>query len=402
MISRKKSARILFSSLGFLFILGVGLLAGQTDLQDAYKAGPIRLEQDPAFGKNTDWKALFYHLFCDMAVAPDGSLFIASSRQHTIYKFDPNGNLISSFGQEGQGPGDFNSPGDMSVLDEKFLVVGEYALSHRISILDLDGNFKKVLKTSRPPFSPVALRDGKIAYIVFNYRGEGPGESNKIESVVIRDINSDEEIKVAESTFNMPGIKMGQGMISFGDETSGAFFIASSGHGNLIVGNSLHPSFDIFSPAGTKISTIPLNIEPIPVTRQLISEYKKYHINRMSQHRRLSQDQIQETVKQFKKASWDHMFAENLPVYREFLVDTKGNLIVFRRANCLEDCPIIIQVYSPEGEFICETELEEGPFNLAIDPRIKNMCFTDQGLIAMVEVKDAAEFELRVIKVTYK
>jgi hypothetical protein len=61
-----------------------------------------------------------------------------------------------------------------------------------------------------------------------------------------------------------------------------------------------------------------------------------------------------------------------------------------------------VQVYSSRGEFVCETELLEGPFDLTIDPRIKNMCFTGQGLIAMVEVKDAAEFELRVIKVAYK
>jgi hypothetical protein len=334
-----------------------------------------------------------------MTVAPDGSLFIASSRQHTIFKFDPDGNLMTSFGQEGQGPGDFNTPGDLSVLDEKLLVVGEYALNHRISLLDLDGNFEKVLKTSRPPYSPVALRDGKIAYIVHHYRGEGPGESKKIEVVVIRDINSDEEIKVAEFTFNMASLMVGEMMLSFTDATSGAFFIASSHEGNLIVGNSLHPSLDAFSPDGTKISTIPLNIEPIPVTKHLISEYKKHHIDQMSRHRRLSQDRIQEMVKQLKKASWDHMFAENLPVYREVLVDTEGNLIVFRRTDCLEHCPILIQVYSPRGEFICETELVEDSFSLTIDPRIKNMCFTESGLIAMVEVKDAEEFELRVIKV---
>jgi len=45
------------------------------------------------------------------------------------------------------------------------------------------------------------------------------------------------------------------------------------------------------------------------------------------------------------------------------------------------------------------TELIEGPFNLTIDSRIMNMCFTEKGLIAMVEVKDAPEFELRVIRV---
>jgi hypothetical protein len=168
------------------------------------------------------------------------------------------------------------------------------------------------------------------------------------------------------------------------------------------VGNSLRPFFDVFSPDGTKISTIPLKLEPIPVTKKLISEYKKYQIDQLSPHSGLSQNQIQDTVKQLKKASWDHMFSENLPFYREILVDKEGNLIVFRRTDCLGDCPISIQVCSPRGDFICETEVVEGPFVLTVDPRIKNMCFTSQGLIAMVEVKDAAEFELRVIKVAYK
>ena len=94
------------------------------------------------------------------------------------------------------------------------------------------------------------------------------------------------------------------------------------------------------------------------------------------------------------------MFEETLPVYLKFLVDEEGNLLVFRRTECLgEDCPLFVQVYSSGGEFICETELVEGSFNLTVDSRIKNMCFTDLGLIAMVEVKDAPEFELRVIRV---
>lgn len=44
----------------------------------------------------------------------------------------------------------------------------------------------------------------------------------------------------------------------------------------------------------------------------------------------------------------------------------------------------------------------KGFFDLSIDPRIKNMSFTDRGLFAMVEVKDAPEFSLRLIRVNYK
>ncbi len=386
--------------LGFLFFLGAGFLYGQIDLAKAFKSGPIHLEQDPEFGKNTDWNALFYNLFCDMVVAPDGSLFIASSRQHKIFKFNPDGNLVKSFGREGQGPGDFYRPDNLSILDGELLVVGEYASTQRISLFDLEGNFKKVLKTGRPPFRPIALRDGKIAYIIYNYRGDGPTDRKKIASVIIRDTNSDEEIKVAEFTFNFGSLRVGGMLYGFAEETGGTFFIVSSKEGNLIVGNSLLPSVDVFSPDGTRISTIPINIEPVPVTKRVISEYKKYQIDLMSRHEGMSQNQIQETVRKMKKASWDHLFDETLPLYREILVDADGNILVFRRTGCLgEDCPIPVQVYSSDGKYICETELIEGPFNLTVDPRIQNMCFTGQGLLAMVEVKDAPEFELRVIRV---
>ena len=398
----KKPVKVCFFCLGIFFILGTGILLGQEGLRNAYRSGPIRLEQDPEFGKNTDWNTLFYHVYCDMTVAPDGSIFIASSRQHKIFKFDPDGNLIKSFGQKGQGPGDFNMPGELSVLDEKLLVVGEYALSHRISFFDLEGKFQKVIKTRRPPYRPVALRSGRIAYIVHNYRGDGPTDREKIASVVIRDINSEEETKVAEFTFSLASLTVGGIMYSFGEGTSGAFFIASSKEGNLIVGNSLSPVFDVFSPDGTKVSTFSINIKPIPVTKQLISEFKKYHIDQISRNPRVSQGKNQDTLRQFKKASWDHLFSENLPLYREVLVDAEGNLIVFKKTDCLGECPVFAHIYSPDGEFICETELVEGPFDLTVNSRIKNMCFTNQGLITMVEVRDAAEFELRVIRVKYE
>ena len=123
----------------------------------------------------------------------------------------------------------------------------------------------------------------------------------------------------------------------------------------------------------------------------------------MSQHEGMSQNQVQETVREMKKASWNHLFGEILPLYREILVDADGNILVFRRTECLgEDCPILVQAYSSDGKYICETELAEGPFDLEVDPRIQNMCFAPRGLITMVEVKDAAEFELRVIRVKYK
>jgi hypothetical protein len=399
--------RTTLSVAGFCLALVPGLLssrpsAGQTLAADVYQAGPIRLAPDPSFGKETDWNLLFYDLFCDLAVAPDGSIFAACSRQHKIFKFDPQGKLVKTFGREGQGPGDFKYPDNLSVLDGKYLVVGEYAESRRISLFDLEGNFKQLLTTKGAPFRAVAMRDGKIAYIVFSHRGEGPTALKRIESVVIRGINSALETEVARFTFNPQSIMMRPGgSISFGDFLGGSTFIAATKEGNLVVGNSLQTSLEVFSPAGAKLSSIDLGIEPVPVTNDYRTKYKDHQLDGMRQDSRYSQGPFKDMLKQLEKASFDHLFSDHLPLYREVLTDAEGNLLVFRKTDCLGECPILVRVYSPEGRFICETEVKAESFGLPVDPRQKNMVFGMTGLIALVEVKDAEDFELRLIRVNY-
>lgn len=378
-----------------------GPAAGQSPLTDVYKAGPIRLDPDPAFGRSTEWNLLFFNPFCDLALAPDGGLFIASSREHKVFKFDARGNLVKSFGQKGQGPGDLNTPGDLSVLDGKYLVIGEYALANRISLFDLEGKFDRILTTKRGPYRPVALRDGKIAYLVNSYRGQGD-EAKVTQSAVIRGIGGPGETVVAEHTFNIGAIMVDpQSSMSFGDGTTGELYVAATLEGNLLVGNSLQTAIEVFSPEGAKLSKVDLGLVPIPVTKDYVKRYKNHMLGELKRDSRYAQGQMKEMLKKLDDASFDHLFAGNLPLYREVLVDAEGNILVFKRTECLGDCPILVRVYSPQGRFVCETEIQEGRFGLAVDPRQKSMAFGRDGLTAMVEVKDAEEYELRVIRVRY-
>jgi hypothetical protein len=56
-------------------------------------------------------------------------LFISVGPDHVLYGCSPEGKLISKFGQKGKGSGDLYFPGDLSVLDGRYLVIGEYATS---------------------------------------------------------------------------------------------------------------------------------------------------------------------------------------------------------------------------------------------------------------------------------
>ena len=378
-------------------------MRGSLDLKSRYRSGSFILKNATGFGEGTDWKTQFYNSFTDITVAADGSIFAASSRQHTIFKFDSKGSLIKSFGQEGQGPGDFNGPGELSILDGKYLVVGEYALGHRISLFDLDGNFVKLLKTQHSVYYPTALRDGKVAYIGLTHLEEDRQNPVQIQTVYIKDINSQEETELHSFRTTSRSIKLKSGgSIGFVGDTGGWTYLARTNEGNLAVGISMDPFVTIYSPDGSKLSEFTLNDKPVAVTKSIIRRYKEIHLNDIKQDPQFQQGIWKEGVKELEKASFDHLFDEYLPLYHEILTDEEGHFLVFRTDDCFVDCPILLEVYSPGGEFVCETEIKTGEYNLIVDRRRKHMRFTKSGLIALVQPKiDADDFHLKMIKVVF-
>lgn len=389
--------------LGMLVLIQPLPIGGSPELQNVYRSGPIILKNAPGFGEETDWKTQFYNTFTDITVAADGSIFAASSRQHTIFKFDSKGSLIKSFGQKGQGPGDLDSPDEISILDGKYLVVGEYASNRRISLFDLNGNFVKLLKTKHNVFHPTALRDGKIAYIGITHREQDSLHPKQIQTVYVKDIDTQEETEVHSFRTISRFIRLKRGgSIGFDGDTGGETYLIRTNEGNLAVGISTEPFLTVYSPDGSKLSEFPLRGKPIPVTKSIIHRYKDIQLNDMRQDPEHQQGTWKETLKEVEKASFDHLFSDYLPLYQEILVDEEGNFLIFRSEDCFIDCPILIEVYSPEGDFVCETEIKAGEYQLIVDPRRKHMCFTKSGLVALVQPKkDAHDFYLKMIKVVF-
>jgi len=392
--------RVLFLSLIGLFFLTAD--GDQQEARDMYKTGMITLKNTPGFGEETDWDTLFYHKNTDITVAPDGSIFAASSRQHKVFKFDSNGNLIKAFGQKGQGPGDFNHPGDLSILDKKYLVVGEYALSHRISLFDLEGHFVKVLKTTKSVYSPLALGDGKVAYMSLSHGAEDKNQTEQFQTVYIKDTATQKEIEVSSFNTVLRAIRLKSGTrFHFDESAQGRTLISRTKDGNLVVGISNQPFLTVYSPDGEKLYEISLRGEAVPVTRSVIRRFKEEQLNDLREDPQFMKGPGVAMVKELEKADFGTAFDEHLPLYRELLADEAGHILVFRKDGCFFDCPNTFEVYTSEGDFICETEIKTGDYKLSINSRQKHMCFTEEGLIALVEPKDSPKYRLEIIKAAY-
>jgi len=338
-----------------------------SDLTTAYLKGRITLTPDPDFAEGTDWESLFLDRHRKIKVAPDGSIFVSNSRDHNIYKFNADGKLIAKFGKRGQGPGDLDSPSELSILDGKYLVVKESLKLRRISLFRLDGTFHKILKTRYLPYHVLALGNGKIAYLGQSSRMEQKGDSFEmiyLYRIIVIDAATGNERELTTITTTINEVK------------DGTVMIVRSAAGDLLIGLSTRPEIEVYDPDGEKKGVLRLTIDRIPVTKKITETYQLKTV----------------VTRGGKSTEYVYPLGKFLPYFCDLTVDSAGNILVFKMSEDPKTGPIITQVYSQAGKFLCETELDRGGFDLIADlkpwRRIHTLLdFTEQGIFGILPLK---------------
>ena len=107
-------------------------------------------------------------------VQHDKYLMVSDRGEHCIKVFNADGNFLYKFGKEGEGDGEFNTPGCLSVNKARQLMVCDSG-NHRVQVFELSGKFitKFGLKGSGigeffVPVSTAVLSDGRIVVTEFN------------------------------------------------------------------------------------------------------------------------------------------------------------------------------------------------------------------------------------------
>jgi hypothetical protein len=112
----------------------------------------------------------------EYGVDGSGSVTIVAfkNKRDFIYRFDPQGRLIRSFGRNGQGPGEIEWPFLDRVFDDGRIAITDRM--HKYIVYDRDG---KVVREIRPGFSfgyVDPLDDGRLIVLIPHY-GAGAGGS---------------------------------------------------------------------------------------------------------------------------------------------------------------------------------------------------------------------------------
>jgi hypothetical protein len=82
----------------------------------------------------------------NLAQDREGNLFVPDSKVFKIFKFSPTGKLLLSFGQRGEGPGDFKRLYSVAISRKNEILVGGM---NTLSVFDTKGKLKKKYNLSR-------------------------------------------------------------------------------------------------------------------------------------------------------------------------------------------------------------------------------------------------------------
>jgi DNA-binding beta-propeller fold protein YncE len=100
---------------------------------DPYELGELDLQAERVIGLGE------LNVPRNVAVAPDGTLFVADSGNHRVVVYDADGNQLTSFGTFGAGLGEFNEPWGIAADDEYVYVADTW--NYRIQKFTHDGDF---------------------------------------------------------------------------------------------------------------------------------------------------------------------------------------------------------------------------------------------------------------------
>lgn len=110
----------------------------------------------------------------DAAFLPDGRIALLDMRKDRISIFSPEGKFLFSFGNEGNGPGEFAEPVELAVLDDGRLVVCDY-MHRKLLFYDSLLNFTDELSgfTPNPPNSIENGHGGSVVGMQLHHFIEG-------------------------------------------------------------------------------------------------------------------------------------------------------------------------------------------------------------------------------------
>ena len=265
----------------------------------------------------------------EVAMANDGSLYVMHFSNKKVMHYSADGELINSFGKQGNGPGEFQFPFYLSLLGDKVIVNDLAQRAHHI--FDLKGNFIAMYKIAETT-NICKVRDGwigavlasqnpKLPIATFRYN-EQLGGKTPIESwprpqggnmaMMIRQEGNKKPTIPFNPVRNRPLFKRGyDGKVLY-------LYYPKGFHIKVLDGNT-----------GKVINTITRKIDPYPFS-------KEYGMSRLNDFKESNRSMTQ-------RFNVEPNFPEFFPIVRDIFISPDNHLGIRRwSAKDIENGPILV------------------------------------------------------------
>lgn len=137
---------------------------------------------------------LQFYLPEDIAVDKFGNIYILDAGNYRVQKLNPEGGYITSFGREGQGPGEFSQPQSIEIDAEGLVYISD-AGNNRIEIFDTDGKHKESIRFDSQVSKFFLLDSGNFLIsssggLMFWSIGDDSEDDNPVMKVIDREGNT--------------------------------------------------------------------------------------------------------------------------------------------------------------------------------------------------------------------
>lgn len=339
------------------FILALfmyGSSKSKKSLAEIYKSGKVRFIQEFVISDKSLPEGKFFSGITDIAVDKSDAIYACDYKASNIKKFNSKGEFVKTIGKEGQGPGDFQSPSKIEVVQDR-LFVWE-ARNMRISILNLDGDYIKSIPWDRMqqgwPYEIKALPNKKMiletqvsyrrgpsrpweCYLrLFSYDAEHMKDLYKKEFWTRKNITEPRR-------FSIP--------LPF----SAKVHWDVTPKGNIVIGFSESYEIEIYDPLKGKISSFTHKYEPVEVTKRDEEQYftgmtVTITSGGTSETKQGAPDYIVKNTE----------FPKYKPAFDDIKCDSEGNIWIHRFCKDRKEESSSFDVFDEDGNFINRVRIE--------------------------------------------
>ena len=295
-------------------------------------------------------------------IGPGGEIYSLSGRDNDVRVFSAAGDFLRSWGRRGEGPGDFQRPHDLTVARDTVAITD----GDRVHFFDLAGNFLNAVwpggQTGR--YSVATILSTDLGWVV--------GLGLPRFAGARREPTAPQEVRYLDPASGV----LGEAIITY-DREPDMVELSSGGSvtpafarfvdhgvdrvGNVYLSDGMDYEMSVHSAEGVLRRTVRMDVEPVPVTDDMLDEVRRTAIERcrLPARRRLC-----ERPGGYLDTGLPAVFANanrQVPAFSRFLVAPDGHLLI-RRVDLVWDQageadPRPYDLVSPDGRFLGRVEI---------------------------------------------